>query len=115
MSKRVTARFKTKERKHFIRQWRLFRGLTQERLAERVGLSISSISQLESGDQGYRQETLEALADALNTEPGNLLMRNPADPEAPWAIFDQLKPATKRQAIELLKTLQRTDQAEDAA
>jgi transcriptional regulator with XRE-family HTH domain len=115
MGKRVTTRFKLPPQPtHFIRHWRKFRGLTQERLAERLGVAPSSISQLERGKQGYSQGMLEALATALGTEAGSLLMRNPNDPEAPWTIWDQLKPATKRQAIELLKTLQRTDQSEAA-
>lgn len=77
---------------HHIKAWRKFRGLSQERLADRVGMSVSSISQLETGKQGYTQATLEALADAMQCEPGDLLMRNPLETEAIWSIWDRLKP-----------------------
>jgi transcriptional regulator with XRE-family HTH domain len=79
--------------------------MTQARLAERIDMSVSSISQLESGKQDYTQGTLEALADALQCEPGDLLMRNPLDTEAVWTIWDRLKPGQKRQAVELLRVL----------
>jgi transcriptional regulator with XRE-family HTH domain len=115
MAKRVVTRFKKAKPGHFIREWRKFRTFTQERLAARVDLSVSSISQLENGEQGYSQPTLEALAEALGCQPGDLLMRNPNDPEAPWGIWETLKPVTKRQAIELLKTLKRTESDERAA
>ena len=115
MAKRVVTRFKPKKPRHFIREWRKFRNLTQDRLGERIGMSPSSISQLETGAQGYSQPTLEALAHALNCEAGELLMRNPTDPEAPWGIWESLRPATKRQAIEVLKTLKRTEEDERAA
>lgn len=115
MGKKVVSRLKPPRRGHYIREWRTFRNMTQERLAGLVDLSISSISQLENGTQGYSQPTLEALAHALNCQPGELLMRNPSDPEAPWGIWETLKPATKRQAVEILRTLKRTEAAEEAA
>src|SRR5207342_1952034 len=69
-------------RKSFIRQWRDYRGLTLERLADRVGMTAGNLSQLERGNQGYTQNTLEALAQALQTDTASLLMRDPSDSEA---------------------------------
>ena len=80
-----------------------------------VGMTHASLSRIERGLQPYGQALLEALAEALSADVASLLIRDPEDPEAPWTIWDQLKPATKRQAIELLKTLQRTDKAEEDA
>jgi len=93
----------------FIREWRKKKGLTLERLAERVGLTASHLSMLERGERGYTQETLEALAEELTGgDVASLLMRNPADPEGMWSIWDQAKPGEKRQITELARTLIRT-------
>lgn len=51
---------------------RLSRGLTQEALAERAGLSLGVIKKLERGGTG-RLETYHALARALNTRTSELL------------------------------------------
>lgn len=63
--------------RHYIREWRKFRSLTQERLAERTPYSTGAISQLETGRTSYTQGILEALASALDCQPGDLLSRNP--------------------------------------
>src|SRR5271166_3357427 len=69
-------------RKTFIREWRSFRHLTQEQLAERVNMSPGNLSLIERGLQNYTQDTLESLAEALQCDPADLLMRNPLDGEA---------------------------------
>lgn len=43
----------------YIKQWRERLGITQEKLAERVGLSDGYISLLETGSRGYTQDSLE--------------------------------------------------------
>src|SRR5262245_29490683 len=49
-----------------LKRERLARGLTQEALAERAGLSARAISDLERGiNRAPRKETLRLLADAL--------------------------------------------------
>lgn len=112
MAQKVISRLKPEPRyHHFIKAWRKYRNLTQERLAERINMAASSISQLETGKQDYTQATLEALADALTCSPGDLLMRNPLDTEAIWSIWEKLKPPQKRQAIELLRVLTSEDRA----
>lgn len=106
MPKKVTPRLKPERRfHHYIKEWRKFRGLTQERLADRVDMSTSSISQLENGKQDYTQGTLEALAEALQCTPGDLLIRNPLDSEALWSIWEGLDAPQKRQAIRMLQIL----------
>lgn len=105
-NRRVTPRFKGEKPRFFFREWRKHRGKTQEELAEIMGVSTSSISQLETGKQGFTDTTLIALAEALNCEPGDLLMRNPLDTEAPWSIWDKIKPERRPQALDVLKTFQ---------
>lgn len=63
--------------RHFLKEWRKYRGLTQQQLADRVETVVSSISQLENGKQGYSQAILEALASALMCEPWDILHVNP--------------------------------------
>ena len=77
MAKRVTPRLKQPPRTFYFRAWRKHRNLTQEQLAERVGMSVSSVSQIETGAQGFTDGTLMAFADALQVDPGDLLSRNP--------------------------------------
>ena len=91
----------------FLRQWRKHRNLTQATLAERSGVSQGLISQLENNTTDYSGETLAALAFALNCDEADLIMRDPTDSEAPWSIWETLKPVEKRQAVEILKGLKR--------
>lgn len=108
---KVTPRFKKPPfRPTFIRQWRQHKGLTLEQLADRVHTTHASLSRIERGMQPYNQELLEALAEALSCTPADLLIRNPLDVEAPWSIWERLKPEQRRQALRLLRML-----AEEAA
>lgn len=92
-------------RKTYLKQWRKFRGLTQERLGARVGMSESAISQLETGQSGYTQPVLEMLAEALGTTPASLIMRDPTDDNALWSIWDQAAPGEKREISALAEAL----------
>jgi transcriptional regulator with XRE-family HTH domain len=74
---KVKTRFKEGPPRHFIREWRKFRDLTLERLAERVGVTHGAIAQLERGEVAYTQSMLEALADGLNCSPADLIGRPP--------------------------------------
>jgi len=92
----------------YIRQWRHHRGLTLERLAGRLDMTASHLSMLERGQRGYTQDTLEALARAMQTDVASLLMRDPSDPDAIWSIWDQAKPGQRRQIVEIARTLVKT-------
>lgn len=95
-------------RRTYIRQWRHHRGLTLEKLADRLDMTPSHVSMLERGQRGYTQDTLEAVAAALQTDVASLLMRDPSDPEAIWSIWDQAKPSQRRQIVEIARTLVKT-------
>jgi transcriptional regulator with XRE-family HTH domain len=100
--------------RHFVRAWRKYRGLTQEQLADRIGVSGSNISLLESGKQNYTQRILEELALALGTSPASLLAEDPADQTGAWQIMEKLRllsPAERRRAIAILDALARTASA----
>lgn len=90
----------------FLREWRKARNLTQARLGDRVNKDPSIISRLERGEIPYSQEWLEALADALNCEPGDLLRPPPTETDLDaYDILRSVPPAKKPDAIRILKAL----------
>lgn len=93
----------------FIKQWREFRGLTQEQLAEKTNMSPGNVSLIERGLQNYTQETLESIAHALRCEPADLLTRDPNDPDSIWPVWERARPAQRRQIVEIAKTLIKPD------
>lgn len=92
-------------RRTYIKQWRVFRGLTQEQLAEKTGMSPGNISLIERGLQNYTQETLEAIAHALKCEPADLLSRGPDDPEGFTPIWERATRGQRQQIVEIAKTI----------
>lgn len=97
-----------KAQRHYIREWRKFRELTQDQLAERIGITKSYLSKIETGKKRYDQPFLEAAAVALRCEPADLIIRDPMDPEGIWSVWDSLKPVERAQVVEIAKTLKRT-------
>lgn len=66
-----------RRRRHFIREWREYRGFTQQKLADLLDTTKASISRIESLKQAYTQDFLEACADLLGVHPSDLLSRMP--------------------------------------
>lgn len=97
---------------NFLREWRLFRKLTQEQLAEKVGTNANMIGYLESGERGLSAKWLRKLAPALDTTPGMLLDHDPNELDSDiidiWAHADRRQ---KAQLTEIAKTLVRTGTA----
>ncbi|MBT3186248.1 MAG: helix-turn-helix transcriptional regulator [Candidatus Thioglobus sp.] len=58
---------------HVLKQKRLATGLSQEKFAEKVGLSMRSISLLETGKQQPTLPTLNKIAQAFNIKTSELL------------------------------------------
>lgn len=108
MPPRIAFQKKRARRRTFFKEWRLLRGLSQEQLAERLETSVASISRIENGTQPYTQDVLEALAEALRTDPASLLMRNPDDPEAIWSIWDNAKPGERKMIVDIARTVTKT-------
>jgi transcriptional regulator with XRE-family HTH domain len=107
MAQRVTPRFKKPlaPQRHFIKEWRKYRRLTQEQLAERAGMTPNNLSQLENHKQRYSAEGLERLAEALQAEPAQLLMVDPSKDDAIWSIWERAKPAERQQIIAVARAL----------
>lgn len=104
---KVIPRFKRKPvyRRTFIREWREFRGLTLEQLADRIGTTHPTLSRVERAIAPYSQAMLEALSVALGCEPADLLMRNPNDPEGIWSVWDNAQPGERAMIVDLARTV----------
>lgn len=92
----------------FLKQWREFRDLTQEQLAERVGLSTPSVSQLENGNQGFTDKSLAAYAKALDCSPVDLLAVDPNRTDSLWPLLqlaERLDGADRQRIIDVLSAL----------
>lgn len=102
---------KKKLRKTFIREWRKFHNLTLQKMVDRLetmyGLETTSatLSRTETGHQEYTQQLLEALADALQCEPADLLMRPPGAEQDIRLVWSQLSPENQRKALDIIKVL----------
>jgi len=55
-----------------IRAWREFKGLTQEEVAEQIGISQSAYSEMEKRDAPLRHATIQKIAKALDVLPEQL-------------------------------------------
>lgn len=89
-------RLPSQRRRTFIAEWRKFRGLTQEALAERLDSTKATISRIEATHIGYTQDFLEACADELGTHPAILLSRAPREDDripAPAAAAQRARQA----------------------
>jgi transcriptional regulator with XRE-family HTH domain len=83
------AQEKPRDNPNFIRQWREWKGWTQEELAEKSGLSVSSISayEKEAGGNDPSVEALQKLSASLGVPKGMLLDVSPAEDPPLWAGF----------------------------
>jgi transcriptional regulator with XRE-family HTH domain len=64
---------------HFLRQWRKFRHMTQQELADSVGTSKTVISEMERGNLQLSPKWLRKFAPVLRTQPGYILDHDPDD------------------------------------
>lgn len=87
----------------FIKQWRAYRGLTQQQMADRLGTTKQSVSRIEGGQQTYTQESLEGIADILRCTPADLLSRDPA--EEPGIPLDDLPEGDRKRVEEFIRAL----------
>lgn len=86
--------------KVFLKEWLEYRGLTAERLADRLDVSKGQISKLMNGKQRYNQDWLEMIAFALDCEVPELYR----SPQAPTAneLLSKMTPEAKETALKVL-------------
>lgn len=67
-----------------IKRLRVARGLTQEAMAESLGIALKNVQRLEAGRQNLTLATLQNIADVLDVEPHELLASQSStrEPEA---------------------------------
>lgn len=80
----------------YIRQWRQFRGMKIEAVAADSGLSRAAVGNIETGRYGYTRDSLEAIAQALSTHPGYLLLYNPNENPRFWTAWLALNDRRRR-------------------
>lgn len=100
---------------HYIKEWIEHRGLSYRRLAQRMErepgeelISFASVGRIANEKQPYTEETLEALAQALDAEPWQLINVNPlveGDVIDLMGYYRSLTPDQKAQAMKVLKAL----------
>ena len=93
---------------HRIREWRKYRGLTQEQLAERIGIARSYLTKIERGSRRYDQPFLEAAAEALRTEPARLINVDPTASEGLWSLWETLTVPERVQAEAVIRAIAAT-------
>lgn len=96
---------------HYLKEWREFRKLTQEQLAEAVATTKGVISLIESGDRGLSDKWARRLAPALRTRPGWLLDHDPhtlpSDILEVWSAIPVERQAQAIKVLETFRTLQK--------
>jgi len=105
MPKRIANNQRRPRRRTFIKQWRIYRGYSQEKLGGMLDTSGSMISRIENGEAPYTQDVLESLAEALRTDVASLLMRDPTNPEAIWTLWDQAQQGQREMIEDIARTI----------
>lgn len=96
--------------RNYLQQWREFRKLKQEELAEKVGTTKSVISLLENEKRPLSSKWLRKLAVALDTTPGRILDVDPNETGAEILdIWDHIKTGDRARAVRVLRSLTGTD------
>jgi transcriptional regulator with XRE-family HTH domain len=68
-----------KPHRHFIREWMRAKGLTQEKLADRMGITQGTVSKALKSKTILTEEYLVGIASALDVDVADLF-RDPASP-----------------------------------
>lgn len=103
-AKPVRTNPKRERRKTYLREWREFRGMTLEAVAEHADMTHASLSRIERGKQDYNQTLLEFLAEHYGApDVASLLMRNPKDEDAIWSLWDNAKEGERKTIVRVVK------------
>ena len=69
---------KRQRRRHFIKEWRTYRGLSQEEAGALINMSATNWGRIEKNEVPYSQDFLEEAAIILRCRISDLLERDPA-------------------------------------
>lgn len=92
-----------RKRKLYLCEWREHKGLTQEQLGARLGVTGVTVSRWETGKSKLSDPVRDAVAEALGIEPEDLY-RHPDRPSADALLRDQ-PPEVHAQAIAVIRAL----------
>ena len=85
--------------KTFLAEWRRYRDMSQERVAELVDVDQTTISRLERGKVPYDQDILERLALVYGCEPFELITINPLLGHEPRLVWNRVEKSKRRAEI----------------
>jgi transcriptional regulator with XRE-family HTH domain len=89
----------------FIREWREFRGLSLEELAQAAGMVKGNLSKIERGINPYNQVRLELIARRLDCTPADLLARPPGVAPALESLLNAATPEQQSQLASIAEAL----------
>ena len=94
---------------HYLREWRKFRHMTQQELADALDTSKSVISDMERGELQLSPKWLRRIAPILDTQPGYILDHDPNELNNDiidiWAHIDA---KDRDQAARVLRSFMKT-------
>lgn len=94
---------------HFLREWRKFRHMTQDELADAIGTSKSVISDMERGQLQLSPKWLARFAPVLKTQPGHILDHDPNELDTDIIdIWTRIPTVNRDQAIRTLRSFIKT-------
>lgn len=96
---------KRERTKHFFKEWREYRELTQEQAIGRLGWSQSKISRIEKGETPYNQDDLETASEAYRCSTADLITVNPFKEGEVVDLMRMIDDRNRDQAIRVLKAL----------
>ena len=85
---------------HYMREWRLVRGMRQEDLAKEIGTVKSLVSRYETGETGMTFDLQLKVMQALRIMPNEFFLPPPADPDDPRRLRER-QLFFKRKALEV--------------
>jgi transcriptional regulator with XRE-family HTH domain len=91
--------------RHFIREWRKHRGLTQAELARTIDIDRTHLNKVERGTRRCSAAVMGAIAAKLDCRPENLASGPPADSSEFAALYYSLTEEDRARALRVLKTV----------
>jgi transcriptional regulator with XRE-family HTH domain len=85
---------------HFMREWRLARGMRQEDLAKAIGTVKSLVSRYETGETGMSFDLQLRVMQALNIMPNEFFRKPSTEPDTPRKLRERQQ-YHKRRLFEL--------------
>lgn len=91
---------------HFLKEWREHFNLGQEELAERINLSRTTISKIETKDSPYSQRILEAAAEVYKCSPAQLLMQDPNRADSFVPLFERAEKLAGAERVHVMGVIE---------